>query len=92
MMWVRLVKWTQRSVWGITANGDYHVSDVVSMIHQDLDHSHVLKLFFSHLKNQIAKLDQDYKKHGISYHSIFPDLRDEKYGDYERACNSRHST
>jgi hypothetical protein len=62
------------------------------MIHQDLDHSHGLKLFFSDLKYQIAKLDQEYKKHGIYYHNIFPDLRDEKYGDYERACNSRHAT
>jgi hypothetical protein len=54
------------------------------VIHQDLDHSHGLKLFFSDLKYQIAKLEQEYKKHGIYYHSNFPDLRNEKYGDYER--------
>jgi hypothetical protein len=47
-----------------------------------------LKLFFSGLNNQIAKLDQEYKKHGIYYHSIFPDLRDEHYGDYEQGPNN----
>jgi hypothetical protein len=47
-----------------------------------------LKLFFSGLNTQIAKLDHEYKKHGIYYHSIFPECRDEKYGDYELGPNN----
>jgi hypothetical protein len=47
-----------------------------------------LKLFFSGLNTQIAKLDLEYKKHGIYYHSILPECRDEKYGDYELGPNN----
>jgi hypothetical protein len=48
-----------------------------------------LKLFFADLNTQIAELDQEYKTHGIYYHSIDPDVRDEKYGDFELGPNNQ---